>query len=498
MPESFSKFKSGTDVRGIAAEGVPGEKINLTDDVVCRIAEAFVAWLCNRIKKQPSEMKIAVGHDSRISADRIKQCVIGTLSGRGVMVFDCGLSSTPAMFMTTVDMNCDASIQITASHHPFNRNGLKFFTRRGGLTGDELSEILSFADSDMTLPEQSGKVQKADYMKDYAARLRKMIIDEVSAQDREQPLKGYKIAVDAGNGAGGFYAYDVLAPLGADISGSRFLEPDGMFPNHIPNPENPDAMDASRKAVKESGSDLGIVFDTDVDRAAVVDGDGTEINRNRLIALASSIALEGAPGGTVVTDSVTSDGLSSFITDTLGGVHHRFKRGYRNVIDEAIRLNSEGVDCPLAIETSGHAALRENYFLDDGAYLVTKIIISMAKLGRSGKKLTSVLQTLPEPAESVEHRIDLPIDDYKKIGESVLEGLKFFAKEQNGWSVVEKNYEGVRISVDKANGDGWLLLRMSVHDPVMALNVESNQPGGTDALVEKMRQYIGRFEDLVL
>ena len=99
-----------------------------------------------------------------------------------------------------------------------------------------------------------------------------------------------------------------------------------------------------------------------------MDRHGKEINRNRLVALASAIALEGNEGGTIVTDSITSDGLKAYIETTLDGVHHRFKRGYKNVINEAIRLNQEGVNCPLAIETSGHAAMRENYFLDDGAY----------------------------------------------------------------------------------------------------------------------------------
>ena len=93
-----------------------------------------------------------------------------------------------------------------------------------------------------------------------------------------------------------------------------------------------------------------------------------------LVALAAAIALENNEGGTIVTDSVTSAGLTEFINETLGGTHRRFKRGYKNVIDESIRLCREGVNSPLAIETSGHAAFRENYFLDDGAYLIVKII----------------------------------------------------------------------------------------------------------------------------
>ena len=84
-------------------------------------------------------------------------------------------------------------------------------------------------------------------MKDYAARLRRTIQEGVNAPDYSHPLAGLHIVVDAGNGAGGFYATDVLEPLGADISGSQFLEPDGMFPNHVPNPENEEAMAPSAR-----------------------------------------------------------------------------------------------------------------------------------------------------------------------------------------------------------------------------------------------------------
>lgn len=190
----------------------------------------------------------------------------------------------------------------------------------------------------------------------------------------------------------------VLKPLGADTAGSQFLEPDGNFPNHIPNPENPAAMQSVSDAVVRAGADLGVIFDTDVDRAAVVDANGREINRNALIALISAVILKEQPGSTIVTDSVTSDGLAEFIAEK-GGVHHRFKRGYKNVIDEARRLCDSGINAPLAIETSGHAALKENYFLDDGAYLVTRIIIEAVKLRREGKTLSSLLAGLKTAKE---------------------------------------------------------------------------------------------------
>ena len=186
-----------------------------------------------------------------------------------------------------------------------------------------------------------------------------------------------------------------VIPLGADTTGSRYLDPDGRFPNHVPNPELPEAMDSIREAVLESHADFGVIFDTDVDRAGAVLSNGEELNRNRLIALISAILLREHPGTAIVTDSITSTGLAEFIA-AHGGVHRRFRRGYRNVINEALRLNAAGQDCQLAIETSGHAALKENYFLDDGAYLVTRFLMEIA----AGRSLESLLEGLYEPVGS--------------------------------------------------------------------------------------------------
>ena len=317
-----------------------------------------------------------------------------------------------------------------------------------------------------------------------------MICDGVrGAQDPEKPLDGWKLVVDAGNGAGGFYARDVLAPLGADVSGSQFLEPDGMFPNHIPNPENAAAMASVSAATVAANADLGIIFDTDVDRAACVDAHGREINRNALIALAACIALDGHDGGTIVTDSVTSDGLKWFIESALGGKHHRFKRGYKNVINEAIRLNNEGIDAPLAIETSGHAAMRDNYFLDDGAYLITRILIHAVNLRLQGSSLDALIARLPQPKEVAELRFGITKPDFRPYGEQVLTALETLAN-TNGWKVADDSFEGVRVSFGEADGDGWLLLRLSVHDPVMPMNVESNRAGGCRRILEQVAAFL--------
>ncbi len=494
---NWKQLKSGTDIRGVAV----GDKapVTLTDPVVAAIASAFAAWLADKKKKSLSELTIAVGRDSRISGPRIRDAVTAALTKAGVSVMDCGLASTPSMFMITVDLPCDGSIQITASHHPYDRNGLKFFTRDGGLDAPDIDVLLSMCESG-SLPQAAavpGKVTPTDYMSQYAGSLRELICKGVNAPNYEKPLQGFSIVVDAGNGAGGFYAQNVLAPLGADVSGSQFLEPDGMFPNHIPNPENEEAMASICSAVKRTGADLGVIFDTDVDRGGAVDSRGEEINRNRLVAIASAIAMEGNEGATIVTDSITSDGLKTYIEETLGGHHHRFKRGYKNVINEAIRLNQEGVNCPLAIETSGHAALRENYFLDDGAYLVTKIIIKMAQLRAQGKNLDTLLEPLAEPAEASEIRLPIVEEDFRSCGQQVIANLKAYAEEQ-GWQIAPDNHEGLRVSFSKEKGDGWFLLRLSVHDPIMPLNIESNQKGGVRQIVEQLQVFLATQQGLEL
>ncbi|MBQ6570483.1 MAG: phosphomannomutase/phosphoglucomutase, partial [Clostridia bacterium] len=300
---------------------------------------------------------------------------------------------------------------------------------------------------------------------------------------------------DAGNGAGGFYARDVLAPLGADITGSQFLEPDGNFPNHIPNPEAPEAMEAVRSAAVRNNADLGIIFDTDVDRAGCVDSRGTEINRNRLVALASAIALENCPGGTIVTDSITSDGLKEFIEGVLGGKHFRYKRGYRNVIDKAVELNAQGIQCPLAIETSGHAALKENYFLDDGAYLITKIIIKMIKLKNVGSSLDELTAPLREPLEAKEIRIKILPEDFAAEGKKVIDELTAFAEQTEGWNVAPDNREGIRVSFDDFWAKGWFLLRLSVHDPILPVNIESDTRGGVEIIEHKLCDFLSRYSD---
>ena len=489
----YSKLQNGSDIRGVALEGIAGQNVNLTEQVCRDIGRGFALWLSSKAGGKQN-LRVAVGRDSRLSGPELSKWICEAMAQQGLVVTDFGMASTPAMFMSTVTEGYlfDGSVMITASHLPFNRNGFKFFTAQGGLEKADIKQILDYAAGDAVTGLPAATITQGCFMDTYAA----ILADKIrAATGKDRPLEGFRIVVDAGNGAGGFYVDKVLKPLGANTEGSRFLEPDGSFPNHIPNPENKEAMESITDAVKNTKADLGIIFDTDVDRAGAVLSDGSELNRNRIIAMLAAILLREHPGTTIVTDSITSTGLAKFIEEK-GGIHHRFKRGYRNVINESIRLNELGQDSQLAIETSGHGALKENYFLDDGAYLVTKLLIELARGKEQGYTLESLISALEEPAESVEFRMNILLDDFKPYGQQVIEDLTAYAQNQKGWSLAPSNYEGVRVNLDEAHGNGWFLLRLSLHDPLLPLNIESNVQGGAKQIAAELAGFLSGYEKL--
>ncbi len=453
----LTKLLSGSDVRGRAL----GEDAPLTVEIAYRLGAAFTRWLS--AKSGAATPKIAVGRDPRLSGEALAAAFIRGANAQGARMLDFGLCTTPAMFIALLSetLALDASVMVTASHLPADRNGFKFITREGGLASGDTREILAIAADEQTPPPRTdARAETYDFLPEYQAALKACA---------PEGLSGLRVAVDAGNGAGGFYA-ELLESLGADTRGSVHLAPDGRFPAHAPNPEDETAMAAASAATVAAGADIGVIFDADCDRAAIISGDGRELGRNRLLALASALVLRKAPGATIVTDSVTSTGLTQFI-QARGGVHHRFKRGYKNVIDEAKRLNAMGVDCPLAIETSGHAAFRDNHFLDDGMYLATLLLCEAARQKRAGGALADLISDLREPVERCEIRLPITDPDFRAAGARVIAALE---EGVPGARIDTGNREGVRLLFD----EGFLMLRLSVHDPVLPMNVESDVQGG--------------------
>ncbi|KAM4108879.1 hypothetical protein ACB094_03G079100 [Castanea mollissima] len=508
--DKIRRLQNGSDVRGVALEGEKGRKKDLTPPAVEAIAESFGEWVTNGLEKESVEdVRVSLGRDPRVSGASLSVAVFAGLSRAGCSVFDMGLATTPACFMSTL-------LPPFAYHA-----SIMFFTRKGGLTSPEVEEICDIAarkyanrltkvSTMLTIPPT-----RVDFMSNYAKHLRDIIKERVNHPlHYDTPLQGFKIIVNAGNGSGGFFTWDVLDKLGADTFGSLHLNPDGMFPNHIPNPEDKIAMALTRDAVLQNTADLGIVFDTDVDRSGVVDNKGNPINGDKLIALMSAIVLREHPETTIVTDARTSMALTRFIVNR-GGHHCLYRVGYRNVIDKGVHLNEDGIEAHLMMETSGHGALKENHFLDDGAYMVVKIIIEMVRMKLAGLDdgIGSLIKDLEEPFESVELRMNIISGprEAKAKGVQAIETFRTYIEEGQlkGWELdscgdcwvsegclvdsndtpaaIDAHMYRVKVSDEEHGEHGWVHIRQSIHNPNLAVNMQSVVPGGCQSMAIDLR-----------
>jgi len=214
MSSDWYKFKRGSDIRG--------DEALLSDEFAEALGFAFVAWLARRYGSIGQFLKVAVGRDSRASGPRLKDALIRGIEAGDAEVMDCNLCTTPAMLMLTTDkrFKIDGAVMVTASHHPAEKNGFKLMTAGKCLTEDEVEDVLFFAGrSKIPSPEERAFDYISYYTDSLAAMVRKRLDDPAL-----KPLLGLRVVVDAGNGAGGFYA-KFLEDLGVDVEGSQFLEP---------------------------------------------------------------------------------------------------------------------------------------------------------------------------------------------------------------------------------------------------------------------------------
>jgi len=471
---------------------------------------------------------ICVGRDPRVHGVTLADAMCrGIESVKGVKAVYTGLASTPAMFTFCRTGSCDGfkingSVMVTGSHLPEDRNGFKFCTKKnGGLTKMDIEELAETAannakewfDVGIMPPIVGGEAvycsSRVDFMPHYASALRNTIIREATSSSTissEKPLSGLHIVLNAGNGSG-YIFNEILRDLGADVSHSMYLTPDGTFSKDfgVPNPEYKPMIEATTRVCEESNADIGIMFDTDADRCGFVvrrngeDNDGSTatyeaLNRNRLIALLSVIFKSSSPGCSIVTDSVTSEGLSKFLTEDLGLEHVRYLKGYANVIGKAKEITESGkATAEMAIETSGHCAMRENGYLDDGTYTAAKVIGLLARVTRENEEssdgvghlgLLDLISDLEEMEEVEELRLDV-VDgttvSTERIFNDLANDITMAASFTEGWELDRENLEGVRVR----NGtDGsFFMLRKSLHDPVISLQVEGSSADNVKATV---------------
>jgi phosphomannomutase len=398
---------------------------------------------------------------------------------------------------------------VTASHLPSDRNGFKFSTQQqGGFTKAQIQQLIQRAQDHAhiwfdlgILPPTTGSngvfcSEQVHWMPAYERQLKRALRQQLGFDDNEEsklPLGGLKIVLNAGNGSGGFFR-SVLQDLGADVDGSIHTTPNPEFPNGIPNPEYDTMIQETIRACEAVHADLGILLDTDADRCGMVaprtyelqddkhiPADYEPLNRNRLIAMMGVIYARQSPGCAIVTDSVTSTGLSKFLEKDLHLKHVRYLRGYANVIQKAQQLNAEGLmNAQVAIETSGHCAVHENGFLDDGTYTAVKILGLLAQERQqqssvNNQSLLNLIATLQELDEVTEFRLpahDGSLESMYGLFDFIALEIEAICDEHDSWNIDHDNLEGIRVAT--GTDGGYFLLRKSLHDPVFCLQVEAS------------------------
>ena len=513
---SITQLQSGSDIRGKYLNHPRDGSITSVSQVIQQYAQdqsqkstplltplaahclgyAF-ATLLQETTPLP-QLIIAVGTDPRPHGPRLSDAFCrGALSVTNVTVVYTGIATTPAMFHFCRSNRCHGAVMTTASHLPVDRNGFKFFTKQnGGFTKHNVTQLLTLAtqhaqhlyNQDIIPPTQSNDhtvlcSEVVDWMPHYAATLTNAIHRETHNTET-QPLAKLKIVLNTGNGSGGFF-HKVLQDLGADMSASIHIIPDGAFPAYIPNPESNIMVQETTRICESSQADIGIMLDTDADRCGFVvprtiskDGHTKSnyepLHRNRLIALLGVIFSQTSSGCTVVTDSVTSEGLASFLQDNLGLNHVRYLKGYANVIGKARELTENGIaNAELAIETSGHCAMKENGYLDDGTYTAVKVISVLAQKEPT-LSLLDLIAAMKEMPQTHELRMDVmdgslqTTSDVFHMVSSAVEQMT--TSGSDSWVLDRENLEGVRVRI--GNG-GFFMLRKSLHDPLISLQLEA-------------------------
>ena len=387
---------------------------------------------------------VAVGRDNRPSGTALRDALVRGLTGAGLDVIDVGVVPTPLLYWSLHHLPVVAGIQITGSHNPPEYNGFKCSVGTGSLHGEGIQLLRRHIEAGK-FPSGHGSVRHEEVIDRYVADI---------AQRIGQLPKSLKVVVDCGNGVGAVVAPQLFKALGISPT-MLFAESDGTFPNHHPDPTVVENLQDLIRAVRETGSELGIGFDGDADRIGIVDGDGTIIWGDYLLLLyARDVLARTGAGQSIIFDVKCSQALPDGIAKA-GGKPVMWKTGHSLIKDKMKELHA-----PIAGEMSGHMFFTEGFYgHDDAPYAAARLLRIIADSGRTVKEL---LSDVPRFVSTPEMRVDCPDDRKEDVVQAAL--AHFRAK----YDV--NDVDGVRILFD----GGWGLIRSSNTQPILVLRFEAD------------------------
>ena len=455
--------KLGADVpasifRAYDVRGVVGK--TLTTDLVQQIGRAIGSEASVR-----NQQVIVVGRDGRLSGPELMDALTRGLRSAGRDVIDVGCVPTPLLYFATHLLNTGSGVMLTGSHNPPDYNGLKIMLAGETLFGDDISALRTRIETD-DLVGGSGNLQNMDVISEYIRRVSEDIPVAFG--------KSFKVVVDCGNGIAGVVAPKLFRALGHDVV-DLYCDVDGHFPNHHPDPSQPENLRDLIKAVQEHNADLGFAFDGDGDRLGVVDANGDILWPDRQMMLYAKDVLSRNPGAEIIFDVKCSSRLGDTVKE-LGGKPVMWKTGHSFIKD---KLRETGA--PLAGEMSGHIFFKERWYgFDDAIYTGARLLEILMEHEESP---TEIFAKLPGGVSTPELRVDMEEGRQIEFIQRLMQDNRFSDAEIS-------TIDGLRVDYP----DGWGLVRASNTTPSLVLRFEADDEQGLARIQEVFRSELLALE----
>ncbi|MCP3921360.1 MAG: phosphomannomutase/phosphoglucomutase [Desulfobacterales bacterium] len=417
------------DIRGVAGKDLDKNDVKL-------IGKGIGTYLLKR-----GNRKVSVGKDCRQTSDEYTDSLVEGLLSTGCDVMEIGVCPTPILYFSIHHFELEGGVMVTASHNPPEYNGFKLCSGTDSIHGKGILEIWEIIQSGKF---ETGSGQRTDI--DAITPYLEFVRNNISINTK------LKVGVDAGNGTGGVVAVPLLKEFGMEVK-DIYCDMDGTFPNHEADPTVAENMQDLIKLVKENSLDIGIGYDGDTDRIGVVDEKGNLVYGDQLMIIFSREILERKPGSTFISEVKCSKTLYDDIEKN-GGRGIMWKTGH-SLIKEKMKIEK----AELAGEMSGHIFFKDRFFgFDDAIYSTLRLL---EILDKTGKKMSELLEDIPETFNTPEIRVECPDNLKFKLTDKVTAYFK------EKYEVID--IDGMRVLFD----DGWGLIRASNTQPALVLRFEA-------------------------
>ena len=474
--EAEPESKADAPAPAVAAPKAPAVKIDPgifraydIRGIVGQTLDAGVAELIGQaigsLMREQDLADIVIGRDGRLSGPDMVAGLTAGLRKAGRNVIDIGMVPTPVVYFGAFHLRTGCCVSVTGSHNPPDYNGFKIVVGGETLSGDAITDLHArIAEGQLHAADAPGGHSERDISDEYVERI-------ASDVQTERPLK---VVVDAGNGVAGEIGPRVLEAIGAEVV-PLYCEIDGEFPNHHPDPSEPENLEDLVNMVQRLDADLGLAFDGDGDRLGVVTRDGENIFPDRLLMLFAADVLERNPGAVIVYDVKCTGRLPGHILRH-GGSPLMWKTGH-----SLIKAKMREVEAELAGEMSGHFFFAERWYgFDDGIYSAARLLEILAAHDEAPSE---ILSALPTGVATPEIKVPAPGGDPHAFIE------RFQAAAQ---------LDGARLStIDGVRADwndGWGLVRASNTTPVLVLRFDADDQAALERIQGVFREQIHAIE----